>query len=154
MNHAIRRFYLAMKLSLEGTDHDGWTHLIWSRTLNVCCRFLLGWSSASDAKWQVASEYVGGNQDEGSIRVGVVLVSGSTSRFSATLLLSRCYVDSGLLFILQGIYHETISALIPVAVFSVQSPVGIIWIYKEGYNSESSQEQSRTSEFSESNKAT
>ena len=63
--------------------------------------------------------------------------------------LAVAYVDSGLLFILQGIYHETISALIPVAVFSVQSLVGIIWIYKEGYNSESSQEQSRTSEFSE-----
>lgn len=59
------------------------------------------------------------------------------------------YVDSGLLFILQGIYHETISVLVPVVVFSVQSLVGIIWIYKAGYNSESSQEQSRTSEFSE-----
>jgi len=66
--------------------------------------------------------------------------------------LAVAYADSGLLFILQGIYHETISALIPVAVFSVQSLVGIIWIYKAGYNSESSQEQSRksrTSEFSE-----
>lgn len=64
------------------------------------------------------------------------------------------YVDSGLLFILQGIYHETISVLVPVVVFSVQSLVGIIWIYKAGYNSESSQNKSRTSEFSESNKAT
>ena len=69
---------------------DGWTHLNWSGTLNVCYRLLLVWSRASDAKWQVASEYVGGNQDEGSIRVGVVLVSGSTSRFSATHVLSRC----------------------------------------------------------------
>ena len=63
--------------------------------------------------------------------------------------LAVAYADSGLLFILQGIYHETISALIPVAVFSVQSLVGIIWIYKAGYNSESAQEQSGTSEFSE-----
>ena len=63
--------------------------------------------------------------------------------------LAVAYADSGLLFILQGIYHETISALIPVAVFSVHSLVGIIWIYKAGYNSEPSQNQSGTSEFSE-----
>ena len=63
--------------------------------------------------------------------------------------LAVAYVDSGLLFILQGIYHETISALIPVAVFSVHSLVGIMWIYKAGYNSEPSQNQSGTSEFSE-----
>lgn len=68
--------------------------------------------------------------------------------------LAVAYADSGLLFILQGIYHETISALIPIVVFSVQSLVGIIWIYKAGYNSEPSQNQSGTSEFSESNKAT
>ena len=42
--------------------------------------------------------------------------------------LAVAYADSGLLFILQGIYHETISALIPIVVFSVQSLVGIIWI--------------------------
>ena len=65
--------------------------------------------------------------------------------------LAVAYADSGLLFILQGIYHETISVLVPVVVFSVQSLVGIIWIYKAGYNSESSQVQSRTSEFSEKN---
>ena len=53
--------------------------------------------------------------------------------------LAVAYADSGLLFILQGIYHETISALIPVAVFSVHSLVGIMWIYKAGYNSEPSQ---------------
>lgn len=52
--------------------------------------------------------------------------------------LAVAYADSGLLFILQGIYHETIYALIPVAVFSVHSPVGIMWIYKADYNSESS----------------
>ena len=63
--------------------------------------------------------------------------------------LAVAYADSGLLFILQGIYHETISALIPVAVFSVQSLVGIIWIYKAGYNSEPSQNQCGTSEFCE-----
>ena len=63
--------------------------------------------------------------------------------------LAVAYADSGLLFILQGIYHETISGLIPVAVFSVQSLVGIIWIYKASYDSESSQNQRRTSEFSE-----
>lgn len=68
--------------------------------------------------------------------------------------LAVAYADSALLFILQGIYHETISALIPIVVFSVQSLVGIIWIYKAGYNSEPSQNQSGTSEFSESNKAT
>ena len=68
--------------------------------------------------------------------------------------LAVAYADSGLLFILQGIYHETISALIPIVVFSVQSLVGIIWIYKAGYNSEPSQNQSGASEFSESNKAT
>lgn len=68
--------------------------------------------------------------------------------------LAVAYADSGLLFILQGIYHETISALIPIVVFSVQSLVEIIWIYKAGYNSEPSQNQSGTSEFSESNKAT
>ena len=94
---------------------------------------------------------MGGNQDEDSIGVGVVLVSGSTSRF---FCLAVAYADSGLLFILQGIYHETISAPVPIVVFSVQSLVGIIWIYKAGYNSEPSQNQSGTSEFSESNKAT
>ena len=55
------------------------------------------------------------------------------------ICLATAYADSGLLFILQGIYHETISALIPVAVFSVHSLVGIMWIYKAGYNSEPSQ---------------
>ena len=70
------------------------------------------------------------------------------------ICLAVAYADSGLLFILQGIYHETISALIPIVVFSVQSLVGIIWIYKAGYNPGPSQNQSGTSEFSESNKAT
>ena len=42
------------------------------------------------------------------------------------ICLATAYADSGLLFILQGIYHETISILIPVIVFSVQSLVGII----------------------------
>jgi len=52
---------------------------------------------------------------------------------------ATAYADSGLLFILQGIYHETISILIPVIVFSVQSLVGIIWMYKASYNSNPSQ---------------
>lgn len=55
------------------------------------------------------------------------------------ICLAIAYADSGLLFILQGIYHETISILIPVIVFSVQSLVGIIWIYKASYNSDPSQ---------------
>lgn len=45
------------------------------------------------------------------------------------ICLAVAYADSGLLFIIQGIYHETISPLIPVGVFSAQSLVGIIWIY-------------------------
>ena len=68
--------------------------------------------------------------------------------------LAVAYADSGLLFILQGIYHETISALIPIVVFSVQSLVGIIWIYRASHDSTPSQNQSRTSEFSERIKAT
>ena len=55
------------------------------------------------------------------------------------ICLAIAYADSGLLFILQGIYHETISVLIPVIVFSVQSLVGIIWMYKASYNSNPSQ---------------
>ena len=55
------------------------------------------------------------------------------------IYLATAYADSGLLFILQGIYHETISVLIPVIVFSVQSLVGIIWMYKTSYNSNPSQ---------------
>ena len=46
-------------------------------------------------------------------------------------------------------YAGRYSALIPVAVFSVHSLVGIMWIYKAGYNSEPSQNQSGTSEFCE-----
>ena len=65
------------------------------------------------------------------------------------ICLAVAYADSGLLFILQGIYHETISVLIPVIVFSVQSLVGIIWMYKASYNSDPSQNQSGTSEVSE-----
>lgn len=59
------------------------------------------------------------------------------------ICLATAYADSGLLFILQGIYHETISILIPIIVFSVQisvqSLVGIIWMYKTSYNSNPSQ---------------
>lgn len=55
------------------------------------------------------------------------------------ICLAIAYADSGLLFILQGIYYETISILIPVIVFSVQSLVGIIWMYKASYNSDPSQ---------------
>ena len=55
------------------------------------------------------------------------------------ICLAVAYADSGLLFILQGIYHETISALIPVAVFSVQSLVGIIWIYMASRDCDPSQ---------------
>ncbi|WP_454928623.1 SdpI family protein [Actinomyces sp.] len=70
------------------------------------------------------------------------------------MCLAIAYTDSGFLFILQGIYHETLSVLIPVIVFSVQSLVGIIWIYRASNNSAPSQNQSRTSEFSERIKAT
>ena len=59
------------------------------------------------------------------------------------ICLAVAYADSGLLFILQGIYHETISALIPVIVFSVQSLVGIIWIYMASRNSDPSQKPER-----------
>ena len=55
------------------------------------------------------------------------------------ICLAIAYADSGLLFILQGIYHETISILIPIIVFSIQSLVGIIWMYKASYNSDPSQ---------------
>ena len=65
------------------------------------------------------------------------------------ICLAVAYADSGLLFILQGIYHEVISPLIPVVVFSAQSLVGIIWIYKASSNSDPSQNQSGTSEVSE-----
>ena len=65
------------------------------------------------------------------------------------ICLAVAYADSGLLFILQGIYHEVISPLIPVVVFSAQSLVGIIWIYKASSNSDPSQNQSRTGEVSE-----
>ena len=65
------------------------------------------------------------------------------------ICLAVAYADSGLLFILQGIYHEIISPLIPVVVFSAQSLVGIIWIYKASSNSDPSQNQSGTSEVSE-----
>ena len=59
------------------------------------------------------------------------------------ICLAVAYADSGLLFILQGIYHETISALIPVAVFSVQSLVGIIWIYRVSGDCDPSQKPER-----------
>lgn len=55
------------------------------------------------------------------------------------ICLAVVYADSGLLFIIQGIYHETISPLIPVGVFSAQSLVGIIWIYMASRNSDPSQ---------------
>ena len=55
------------------------------------------------------------------------------------ICLAVAYADSALLFILQGIYHEIISPLIPVVVFSAQSLVGIIWIYKASSNSDPSQ---------------
>ena len=55
------------------------------------------------------------------------------------ICLAVAYADSGLLFILQGIYHETISPLIPVGVFSAQSLVGIIWIYVAIRDSDPSQ---------------
>lgn len=59
------------------------------------------------------------------------------------ICLAVAYADSGLLFILQGIYHETISALIPVAVFSVQSLVGIIWTYMVSRDCDPSQKPER-----------
>lgn len=68
--------------------------------------------------------------------------------------LAVAYADSGFLFILQGIYHEILSILIPVIVFSVQSLVGIIWMYRASHNSTPSQNQSRTSVVSERIKAT
>ena len=55
------------------------------------------------------------------------------------ICLAVAYVDSGLLFIIQGIYHEIISPLIPVGVFSAQSLVGIMWIYMASRDSDPSQ---------------
>ena len=55
------------------------------------------------------------------------------------ICLAVAYVHSGLLFIVQGIYHEAISLLIPVIVFSAQSLVGIIWIYMVSRDSDPSQ---------------
>ena len=68
------------------------------------------------------------------------------------ICLAVAYVDSGLLFIIQGIYHEAISPLIPVGVFSAQSLVGIIWIYMASRNSDPLKNQSKASEVSERNK--
>ena len=44
--------------------------------------------------------------------------------------LAIAYIVSSLLFILQGVYYQTISVLIPITVLIVQSFVGIIWIYQ------------------------
>nr|WP_240471014.1 SdpI family protein [Schaalia suimastitidis] len=55
------------------------------------------------------------------------------------MCLAVAYIDSSLLFILQGIYHETISELIPITVLTVQSFVGIIWTYQASRNPHPSQ---------------
>lgn len=46
------------------------------------------------------------------------------------LCLAVAYIDSSLLFILQAIYCQTISILIPIILFSIQSLVGTFWIYQ------------------------
>ena len=141
-----------MRLSLEGTHlMDGLISIgLGLLTFaTACCLFGLARAMRNDKlppnMWAGIRTKVASESESSWYQVQR---AGSVPLFC----LAVAYADSGLLFILQGIYHETISALIPVAVFSVQSLVGIIWIYKAGYNSESSQEQSRksrTSEFSE-----
>lgn len=39
------------------------------------------------------------------------------------------YVDTGVIFIIQGIFSDVISILIPSCIVLVQSVVGITWIY-------------------------
>lgn len=48
--------------------------------------------------------------------------------------LGIAYADSSILFVLQGIYYETISASIPITVLTVQSIIGIIWTYRATQN--------------------
>lgn len=64
--------------------------------------------------------------------------SGSTP----LMCLAIAYIDSSLLFIIQGIYHDTISELIPITVLTIQSLIGIIWIYRASRNPHPSQQTS------------
>lgn len=53
--------------------------------------------------------------------------------------LAIAYANSSILFILQGIYYQTISELIPISVFTLQSVIGIVWIYRSSKKSDFSQ---------------
>lgn len=59
--------------------------------------------------------------------------------------LAVAYTDSAVLFVLQGIYYDTISVLIPIAVLTTQSIVGSIWTYRETRNLNVSQVSSHNS---------
>ena len=127
MNHAIQRLCLAMKLSLEGTHlMDGLISIgLGLLTFATACCFV-GLARAMRNDKLPPNMWAG-------IRTKVASESESSwyqvQRAGSVPLmcLAVAYADSGFLFILQGIYHEILSILIPVIVFSVQSLVGIIW---------------------------
>lgn len=154
MNHAIQRLCLAMRLSLEGTHlMDGLISIgLGLLTFATACCFV-GLARAMRNDKLPPNMWAG-------IRTKVASESESSwyqvQRAGSVPLmcLAVAYADLGFLFILQGIYHEVLSILIPVIVFSVQSLVGIIWMYRASHNSTPSQNQSRTSEVSERIKAT
>ena len=135
----IRWFYLAVKLSLEGTNlMDGLISFGLGLLAFVSAFCLAGLARAMRNDKLPPNMWAG-------IRTKAALESESSwyrvqrAGSVPVICLATAYADSGLLFILQGIYHETISVLIPVIVFSVQSLVGIIWMYKASYNSDPSQ---------------
>lgn len=154
MNHAIQRLCLAMRLSLEGTHlMDGLISIgLGLLTFaTACCLFGLARAMRNDKlppnMWAGIRTKVASESESSWYQVQR---AGSVP----LMCLAVAYADSGFLFILQGIYHEVLSILIPVIVFSVQSLVGIIWMYRASHNSTPSQNQSRTSEVSERIKAT
>nr|WP_253281875.1 SdpI family protein [Arcanobacterium phocae] len=59
------------------------------------------------------------------------------------LCLAIAYIDSSFLFILQGVFYETISLFIPLVVFSAQSLAGIIWMYQASRDPQPSQKPER-----------
>ena len=139
LHHAIRWFYLAVKLSLEGTNlMDGLISFGLGLLAFVSAFCLAGLARAMRNDKLPPNMWAG-------IRTKAALESESSwyrvqrAGSVPVICLAIAYADSGLLFILQGIYHETISILIPIIVFSVQSLVGIIWMYKASYNSDPSQ---------------
>ena len=134
-----KMFYLAVKLSLEGTNlMDGLISFGLGLLAFVSAFCLAGLARAMRNDKLPPNMWAG-------IRTRAALESESSwyrvqrAGSVPVICLATAYADSGLLFILQGIYHETLSVLIPVIVFSVQSLVGIIWMYKTSYKSDPSQ---------------